>query len=92
MGKGDIFSEMIRPIDPAKGITTRDYLDALDFNVKEPIKFAFWELCEAINGLPENEMRKADGLLSIQRAALMLWEQIDEKILKDCKEKREVAK
>lgn len=79
--KWSIFSEMIRASDPAKGITAMDYLNALDFNVKEPLRVAYMELCESISELPEAEMERADSFLAIQKSALMLWEQIDKKVL-----------
>ena len=80
---GSPFGVLIRPIDPAKGITARDYLDALDLHVKEPLRVAYLELCSSINELPKVEMERADSYLSIQRAAFMLWEQMDKKVLED---------
>ena len=79
--KWSIYSEMIRPLDPEKGITVMDYLNALDCNVKESLRTAYEELGELINELPKDEMEKADSFLSIQRGAFMLWEQIDKKVM-----------
>ena len=85
---GTPFSILIRPLDTDKGITARDYLDALDLHVKEPLRVAYLELCESINELPKVEMKRADSYLSIQRAAFMLWEQMDKKILEDYQTRR----
>ena len=85
------FSVLIRPIDPAKGITARDYLDELDLHVKEPLQVAYVEICELISELPKVEMERADGFLSIQRAAFMLWEQMDKKVLEDYQKQRAVV-
>jgi len=78
-----IFSEMIRASDPAKGITAMDYLNVLDLNVKEHLRAAYVELCESISELPTAEMERADSFLAIQKGALMLWEQLDKKVLED---------
>lgn len=80
---GAPFSVLIRTLHPDKGITARDYFDALDCHIKGPLQVAYLELSELISGLPKDEMERADNFLQIQRAAFMLWEQIDKKVLDD---------
>jgi hypothetical protein len=82
---GAPFSVLIRPLDIGKGITARDYFDALDCQVKVPLQVAYLELCELINELPKDDMDRADNFLQIQRSAFMLWEQMDKKVLEDHK-------
>ncbi len=79
------FSDPLRPLHPEKGITARDYFDALDCHVKVPMQVAYLELCEMINGLPESEMERASNFLQIQKTAFFLWEQIDKRIMEDYK-------
>ncbi len=82
------FSVLIRQIDTGKGITARDYFDALDCQVKVPLQTAYLELCELINDLPKAEMERADNFLQIQRSAFMLWEQMDKKVMEDYRARR----
>jgi hypothetical protein len=87
---GGPFNIAIRATDPLKGITTADYLNALDCNVKGPLQRAFFELCDLLNELPKEAMETADDYLGIQRTAFMLWEQIDEKVMEDYRARRNV--
>jgi hypothetical protein len=80
-----LFSDPLRVSDPAKGLTAWDYFNALDCNIKDPLRVAYFELCELISGLPKDDMERADRYLTIQRTALMLWEQIDKAVLEDHK-------
>ena len=84
---GTPFSVLIHVLDPEKGITTRDYFDALDCQVKTPLHVAYIELAEAIADLPDGERERADNFLQIQRAAFMLWEQIDKKVMEYYKQR-----
>lgn len=79
------FSVLIKKSGTNKGITARDYFEALDCQVKVPLQTAYLELCELINELPKNDMERADNFLQIQRSAFILWEQMDKKILEDAK-------
>ena len=88
---GSPFGVLIHQLDTDKGITTADYCNALDLHVKEPLQVAYLELCELINELPKVEMERADSFLSIQRAAFMLWEQMDKKVLEDYQTRRTAA-
>ena len=81
------FGDVIRPIDPDKGITITDYLNALDLNVKTPLQRAFLELSELISEMPMEHMGAADDYLSIQRTAFLLWEQIDRKVMEESTKK-----
>ena len=83
------FSVLIRPLESAEGITTQDYLNALDMEVKTPLQVAYYELCELINELPKGDMERAGNFLQIQRSAFMLWEQIDKKMLEDSRAHRQ---
>jgi hypothetical protein len=80
-----LFSDPLRVSDPAKGLTAWDYFNALDSHVKDPLRVVYLELCELISELPQADMERADRFLTIQRSALMLWEQIDKQVLEDHK-------
>jgi hypothetical protein len=86
------FSILIHTLNPDKGITARDYFDALDCQVKVPLQTAYLELCELINGLPENDMERADSFLQIQRSAFILWEQMDKKMMMEDYQTRRAAR
>jgi len=88
---GTPFSVLIRPLDTDKGITARDYFDALDCQVKVPLQTAYLELCELVNELPKDDMERADNFLQIQRSAFLLWEQMDKKVLEDYQTRREAS-
>lgn len=79
------FSDPLRPLHPEQGITARDYLDALECHVKVPMQTAYLELCDLINGLPNDEIERAGNFLQIQLSAFMQWEQIDKKVMEDYK-------
>jgi hypothetical protein len=55
----DLFSYPIQALDPEEGITIEDYMDALDSQVRAPLRIVYLELCELINSLPENDMYRA---------------------------------
>ena len=80
---GTPFGVLVRTLETDKGITARDYFDALDCQIKVPLQVAYSELCELISGLPKDDMERADNFLQIQRSAFMLWEQMDKKVLED---------
>jgi hypothetical protein len=84
------FGVLIRPLDPEKGITARDYFDDLDCHVKGPLHLAYFELSEliSVSGLSKADMERADAFLSVQRAAFMLWEQMDKKVVEDHQSRR----
>ena len=77
------FNVVIRVSDADTGISATDYLNALDLHVKGPLHRASFELSELICNLPKEEMKIADDYLSIQRAAFIVWEQIDKEVLED---------
>ena len=85
------FSVLIRTLDTDKGITARDYFDALDCQIKVPLQTAYLEICELISGLPKDDMERADNFLQIQRSAFILWEQIDKKVLDDHQARRQAC-
>jgi hypothetical protein len=86
------FSALIRTLDPDKGLTAWDYLEALDCHVKGLLQLAYLELCELIYELPRSEMKRADSFLQIQQCAFMLWEQMDKKVMEDYQTRRATCK
>lgn len=81
--KGDFFNKIITATDPAKGITTMDYLNALDYHVKKPLILVYDHLCGLLDKLPLYERETANDFLAVHRDALLVWHQIDERVLAD---------
>lgn len=77
----------IKPLDQGKGIQVNDYMGALDFCVKPTLRIVYDQLMENISGLEGDgvDWKMTDDLLSTFHSALVMWEQIDKKVMEDCK-------
>ena len=82
-GETSMFDTPLDPINPEKGIQMIDYHGSLNSCVKPTLRIVYDQLMENLSGLDGEIADPAmiDDLLSTFRTALVMWEQIDQKVM-----------
>lgn len=81
-GETSTFDFPLAHVDPEKGIYVINYQETLNQCVKPVLRLVYDQLMENLSGLDGEiiDPRMIDDLLSTFRTALVMWEQLDQKI------------